>query len=88
MLNTVNIPDGADDKKVRGALLKEFGIEIGGGLGEFAGKAWRVGLMGHACCRRNVMLFLAALSTILKAQGVAVNPGALETAAAVYNNAE
>jgi len=85
MLNTISIPEGADDKQVRGALLNEFGIEIGGGLGEFAGKAWRVGLMGHACCRRNVILFLAALSTILKAQGVAVNPGALETAAAVYS---
>ena len=71
MLNTIHIPDGADDKKVRGALLSEFGIEIGGGLGDFAGKAWRVGLMGHACCRRNVILLLAALSTILKAEGVA-----------------
>ena len=85
MLNTIEIPAGADDKQVRGALLEEFGIEIGGGLGEFAGKAWRVGLMGHACCRRNVILFLAALSTILKTQGVAVNPDALETATAVYD---
>ena len=68
-------------------MLKEFGIEIGGVLGEFAGKAWRVGLMGHACCRRNVILFLAALSTILKAEGVAVKPGALESAAAVYDEA-
>ena len=85
MLNTINIPDGADDKKVRRALLEEFGIEIGGGLGEFVGKAWRVGLMGHACCRRNVILFLAALETILKAEGAAVNPGALAAAAAVYD---
>ena len=85
MLNTINIPDGADDKKVRRALLEEFGIEIGGGLGEFVGKAWRVGLMGYACCRRNVILFLAALETILKAEGAAVNPGALAAAAAVYD---
>jgi len=87
MLNTIRIPGGADDRKVRGALLKEFGIEIGGGLGEFAGKAWRVGLMGHSCCRRNVISFLAALSTILNAEGVAVKPGALETASAVYDEA-
>jgi alanine-glyoxylate transaminase/serine-glyoxylate transaminase/serine-pyruvate transaminase len=85
MLNTINIPDGADDKKVRAALLKDFGIEIGGGLGDFAGKAWRVGLMGHACCRRNVVLLLSALETILKAEGVAVNPGALQAAATVYD---
>ena len=85
MLNTVYIPDGADDAKVRGTLLREFGIEIGGGLGDFAGKAWRVGLMGHACCRRNVVLFLSALETILKSEGVAVEPGALEAAAAAYD---
>ena len=87
MLNTVQIPEGANDAKVRGALLKDFGIEIGGGLGEFAGKAWRVGLMGHACRRRNVVLFLSALETILKAEGVAVKPGALQAAAAVYDAA-
>ena len=87
MLNTVQIPDGADDKRVRAALLDEFGIEIGGGLGEFAGKAWRVGIMGHACRRKNVILFLSAVESILKAEGVSVNPGALESAAAVYDEA-
>jgi alanine-glyoxylate transaminase/serine-glyoxylate transaminase/serine-pyruvate transaminase len=84
MLNTIYIPAGADDKRVRAALLRDFGIEIGGGLGEFAGKAWRVGLMGSASCRKNIFLFLAALATILQAEGVAVRPGALEAAAAVY----
>jgi alanine-glyoxylate transaminase/serine-glyoxylate transaminase/serine-pyruvate transaminase len=87
MLNAVRIPEGADDKNVRSALLRGFGIEIGGGLGEFAGKVWRVGLMGHASCRKNVQLFLAALETILKGQGVAVRSGALEAAAAVYDAA-
>jgi len=84
MLNAVRIPDGADDKKVRAALLADFGIEIGAGLGPLAGRVWRVGLMGHAACRRNVTLFLAALETILKAEGVKVNAGGLEAAAAVY----
>jgi alanine-glyoxylate transaminase/serine-glyoxylate transaminase/serine-pyruvate transaminase len=87
MLNTIAIPDGADDKKVRAALLRSYGIEIGGGLGELAGKVWRVGLMGHASCRRNVCLLLAALQTILKADGVAIKPGAPEAAAAVYDQA-
>jgi len=84
MLNAVNIPEGADDKKVRAALLKDFGIEIGGGLGPLAGKVWRVGLMGHAACRRNVTLFLAGLATVLEAEGVKIGSGGLEAAAAVY----
>jgi alanine-glyoxylate transaminase/serine-glyoxylate transaminase/serine-pyruvate transaminase len=87
MLNAVRIPAGADDKKIRLALLRNFGIEIGAGLGEFAGKVWRIGLMGHAACRKNVLLFLAALETIFKGEGVAVRPGALEAAAAVYDQA-
>jgi len=84
MLNAVRIPEGADDLKVRKVLLNEFGMEIGGGLGALAGKVWRVGLMGHASRPRNVFLFLSALETILKAQGVSVRPGALEAASSVY----
>ncbi len=84
MLNTVCIPDGADDPKVRGALLRQFGIEVGGGLGDLAGKVWRVGLMGNASSKRNVCLFLASLETVLKGQGVKVASGALEAAAEVY----
>ena len=84
MLNAIRIPEGAEDLKVRKALLNDFGIEIGGGLGDFAGKIWRVGLMGHASRRKNVFLFLSALETVLKAQGVKVNAGALEAASNVY----
>ncbi|MBL8808891.1 MAG: aminotransferase class V-fold PLP-dependent enzyme, partial [Planctomycetaceae bacterium] len=47
MLNSVLIPAGADDAVVRGQLLNEFGIEIGGGLGPMKGKTWRIGLMGE-----------------------------------------
>lgn len=85
MLNTIRIPDGADDVSVRKTLLNDFGMEIGGGLGDLAGKVWRVGLMGHTSRRRNVVLFLAALETILKDQGAKITPGkALDAAAAVY----
>ena len=66
MLNAVKIPDGADDAAVRRRLLEEFGIEIGGGLGAFKGKAWRIGLMGHTATHRNVTLLLAALREILR----------------------
>ena len=87
MLNTIRIPAGADDIKVRKTLLNGFGIEIGGGLGSLAGKVWRVGLMGHAARERNVFLFLAALETVLKGQGVTVKAGALEAAAEIYAQA-
>ncbi|MBU2498843.1 MAG: alanine--glyoxylate aminotransferase family protein [Proteobacteria bacterium] len=87
MLNAILIPEGADDVKVRKMLLNEFGMEIGGGLGPLAGKIWRVGLMGHACRKRNVFLFLSALEAGLKAQGAKARPGALDAAAAVYEKA-
>jgi len=86
-LNAVRIPEGADDLKVRKALLRDFGLEIGGGLGDFAGKVWRVGLMGHSSSRKNVFLFLSAIASALKAQGVKVKPGAQEAASAVYSEA-
>lgn len=75
-LNAVRIPAGVDDMAVRKRLLNEFGIEIGGGLGEFKGKAWRVGLMGHNSRPDVVLLFLGALEQCLTSQGVKVQPGA------------
>ncbi|MFV0446582.1 MAG: pyridoxal-phosphate-dependent aminotransferase family protein [Planctomycetaceae bacterium] len=76
MLNAVKIPAGTDDKAVRGRLLNEFGIEIGGGLGPMAGKTWRIGLMGETSQPRNVLVFLAALEACLTGQGVGVPAGA------------
>lgn len=64
-LNCIRVPDGADDGLVRKRLLDEYGIEIGAGLGPMAGKAWRIGLMGHGATVRNVDLVLAALRAIL-----------------------
>ncbi|MEO6246056.1 MAG: aminotransferase class V-fold PLP-dependent enzyme, partial [Opitutaceae bacterium] len=65
-LNCIRIPDGANDAAVRTRLLTDYGIEIGAGLGVMAGKAWRIGLMGHGASIRNIDLVLAALGTILK----------------------
>ncbi len=65
MLNAVSVPAGVDDAATRRRLLAEYGIEIGGGLGDLKGKAWRIGLMGHAARPRNVDLLLAALRRIL-----------------------
>jgi len=64
-LNCIRIPEGADDAGVRRRLLEDYGIEIGAGLGVMAGKAWRIGLMGHGATLRNVDLVLAALREVL-----------------------
>jgi alanine-glyoxylate transaminase/serine-glyoxylate transaminase/serine-pyruvate transaminase len=74
MLNTVSIPEGIKDIHVRSALLKDYGIEIGAGLGDLAGKVWRVGIMGSSCTDRNVSLFLSSLYKILKKEGAKVSP--------------
>ena len=81
MLNTVCIPDGVDDVPVRKALLARFGIEIGGGLGAFRGKVWRIGLMGHASRTANVLLFLSALEQLLAEAGHKFTRGAAVAAA-------
>jgi len=65
-LNTVFIPKGVDDNVVRQTLLNEYNLEIGAGLGSFAGKAWRIGLMGYAARTENVTLCVAALTDALK----------------------
>lgn len=65
MLNTVLIPDGADDAAIRSRLLNEFDLEIGAGLGALAGKVWRIGLMGHSAREENVALCLKALKEVL-----------------------
>ena len=87
MLNAIRIPEGVDDMKVRKTLLDDFGIEIGGGLGDLQGKIWRVGLMGYSSTKRNVFLFLSALETVLRAEGMPIKAGALEAASEVYAKA-
>jgi alanine-glyoxylate transaminase/serine-glyoxylate transaminase/serine-pyruvate transaminase len=64
-LNSVYIPEGSDDAKVRSSLIHKFNIEIGAGLGDLAGKIWRIGLMGHTSRKENVELCLSAFKEIL-----------------------
>lgn len=64
-LTTVVVPEGVDEAAVRATLLERYDIEIGGGLGDYAGKVWRVGCMGHTARRRNVTLLLGALREVL-----------------------
>ena len=80
-LTTVMVPEGVQDGAIRSGLLAQYGIEIGGGLGQFAGRAWRIGLMGYASQRGNVMLLLSALADLLKNERI---DEALAAASSVY----
>jgi alanine-glyoxylate transaminase/serine-glyoxylate transaminase/serine-pyruvate transaminase len=75
-LNAVRIPEGVEDAKIRRRLLDEFSIEIGGGLGPLKGQIWRIGLMGYSSSKRNVLLFLGALETVLREEGYQLAAGA------------
>jgi alanine-glyoxylate transaminase/serine-glyoxylate transaminase/serine-pyruvate transaminase len=84
MLNSVFLPTlapGRDEAGLRRRLLDEFGIEVGGGLGEFKGKIWRIGLMGESSRREKVLRLLSALEKVLPDAGVAVRPGSALAAA-------
>lgn len=72
----IKVPDGVNDARVRGILLDEYGIEIAGGLGAYAGRMWRIGIMGYSASRANVLLVLAALEQALRREGARVAPGA------------
>ena len=63
-LNAVKLPDGWDDARLRGELLNKHNFELGAGLGEFAGKIWRIGLMGDACREENVQTCLRLLEEL------------------------
>ena len=65
MLNAVKIPAGFDDAIIRSRLLNEYNIEIGAGLGEFAGKVWRIGLMGESCNLNHINMLISALKQIM-----------------------
>lgn len=65
-LNSITVPPEIHEAKARGTLLNEYNIEIGGGLGDLAGKVWRIGLMGESSTKANVVYLLAALEEITK----------------------
>ena len=80
-LNTVFVPEGVDEAEVRTRLLNEYSLEIGAGLGALAGKVWRIGLMGSACNRRNVMFCLSALENTLSSMNAPITRGVAALAA-------
>ncbi len=86
-LTTVRVPDRVDAARVIGKLLKEYSMEISGGLGILKGKIWRIGLMGHGSTPENVLLVLNALERCLREEGFKMEPGAgLAAAVKVMNS--
>jgi len=64
-LNAVFLPEGVDEAKLRKQLLSQYNIEVGGGLGAFAGKIWRIGIMGESCTRNHVNMLVGALEELI-----------------------
>lgn len=88
-LNAVTIPVGVQEAEVRKRLLQEYNLEIGAGLGDLAGKIWRIGLMGYACNQSNVLICLGALDAVMSDMGVALDRGAgVAAAQSFYANRE
>jgi len=84
-LNAVSFPDSIDDATVRSALLNDYNLEIGAGLGALAGSVWRIGLMGFASNKSNVLLCVSVLGNVLAAQGMPVDVSkAVAAVGAVY----
>jgi alanine-glyoxylate transaminase/serine-glyoxylate transaminase/serine-pyruvate transaminase len=84
-LNAIAVPAGVDEAVVRGRLLTEYNLEIGAGLGAMAGRIWRIGLMGYASNRTNVLFCLGALDAVLSGMRAPIASGlAVEAARAMY----
>jgi alanine-glyoxylate transaminase/serine-glyoxylate transaminase/serine-pyruvate transaminase len=80
-LNAIRIPAGVDDAAVRSALLNDYQIEIGAGLGAMAGKVWRFGLMGHGSTKQNILICLGALDEVLSRMQAPIHRGVAVAAA-------
>jgi alanine-glyoxylate transaminase/serine-glyoxylate transaminase/serine-pyruvate transaminase len=81
-LNVMSVPEGIDDAVLRRALLDDYGIEIGAGIGPLKGKVLRIGLMGYTARRENVVTLLGALEQTLPRFGARIERGAALAAAA------
>ncbi|MFZ1342523.1 pyridoxal-phosphate-dependent aminotransferase family protein [Thiothrix eikelboomii] len=86
-LNLITVPEGVDEAAVRARLLNEYSIEIGAGLGALAGKVWRIGLMGHACNTKNVLICLGALDAVLSSLQAPIESGVAVGAAQAFYQA-
>ncbi|KAL5015185.1 hypothetical protein ScPMuIL_009455 [Solemya velum] len=60
-VNAVLVPSDVNWKDVSDYAMKNYRVEISGGLGALAGKIWRIGIMGHNATPDNVNLVLRAI---------------------------
>jgi alanine-glyoxylate transaminase/serine-glyoxylate transaminase/serine-pyruvate transaminase len=85
-LTTVEIPEGINDQKIRTSLREDYGMEIGGGLGQHAGKVWRIGLMGESSTQANVLMVLSILEKLLTNSGFKVeSTSGVRAATEIFN---
>src|SRR5918996_3479188 len=83
-ITPVVVPEGVDELRVRRRLVEDFGIEIGAAFGSLQGKIWRIGTMGYAATRQNVLVCLAALESVLRGEGWRAPAGAGVDAAVAH----
>ena len=85
MLSCVRLPSQVEDAPTRAALLRDYGIEIGAGLGPLKGRVWRIGLMGESSQQAHVLTLLNALEDIFARSGWLAHPGvAVQAAMAAF----
>jgi len=81
-VTVVEIPAGIDGNRVREKLLRPFRIDIGGGVGRWRDRVWRIGIMSHSAQPSFLVQFLAVLEALLAEQGYTIpHPGAAVRAA-------
>lgn len=89
MLHAVYLPNGLEEGKLRQNIRARYNIEIGGGLGQFSGKAWRIGLMGHSSTKDKVGRLLNCIAEELKKHGIIDDATiGFQAAQAIYQNSE
>ncbi|KAJ8984921.1 hypothetical protein NQ317_012167 [Molorchus minor] len=71
-VTTVVVPENVNWRTVVGFAMKNYSLEINGGLGPTEGKVLRIGLMGYNATRQKVDLVLRVLQEALEHPGTRV----------------
>ncbi|MBN3289491.1 SPYA protein, partial [Polypterus senegalus] len=65
-VTTIAVPEGYDWRDITAYVMKNYSMEITGGLGPSVGMVLRVGLMGYNCTKANADLVVKALADALQ----------------------
>jgi alanine-glyoxylate transaminase/serine-glyoxylate transaminase/serine-pyruvate transaminase len=75
-VTVVRVPDGVDGERIRRGLLTPFRIDVGGGLGEWRDRVWRIGILSHSAQPSFLVQFVSILEILLEREGYAIpHPG-------------